>query len=311
MDNRIYKIFDSLRFPLAIGVIFIHSFGKPIDISDIYLPLKIEDIFSYIRIFFSHVLPHIAVPTFFFISGYLFFVNIETFNKLKKRIKTLVVPYFLWNLIPIIFFTIILLTKYIISGFNNIDDIKNYFLSLNWRIFWDWNIWNLERTNIIGMITPSSGPINLPLWFLRDLIVMIIITPLLYVLLNKKLIPIILFSILYFLNIPLYFDGLSNTALFFFSLGSYFSINKLDLIKVISYYKLYLIPISFILLIFTTVYDGRYTFVGNILYPFYILSGMFSMFIISNYFVNIKGYKYAITKSKSSFLTILCIAFAS
>ena len=65
MDNRIYKIFDSLRFPLAIGVIFIHSFGKPIDISDIYLPLKIEDIFSYIRIFFSHVLPHIAVPTFF------------------------------------------------------------------------------------------------------------------------------------------------------------------------------------------------------------------------------------------------------
>lgn len=118
----------------------------------------------------------------FFISGYLFFVNIETFNKdvyfnkLKKRIKTLVVPYFLWNLIPIIFFTIILLTKYIISGFNNIDDIKNYFLSLNWRIFWDWNIWNLERTNIRGMITPSSGPINLPLWFLRDLIVMIIIT---------------------------------------------------------------------------------------------------------------------------------------
>ena len=33
MDDRVYKIFDSVRFPLAIGVIFIHSFGKPVNIS--------------------------------------------------------------------------------------------------------------------------------------------------------------------------------------------------------------------------------------------------------------------------------------
>ena len=47
----------------------------------------------------------IAVPSFFFISGLLLFKSIDYFrldvfwDKINKRIKTLLVPYFLWNLI--------------------------------------------------------------------------------------------------------------------------------------------------------------------------------------------------------------------
>ena len=37
-SQLIYKVFDWLRFPLIVGVVFIHSFGKPFDYEalDIY-----------------------------------------------------------------------------------------------------------------------------------------------------------------------------------------------------------------------------------------------------------------------------------
>lgn len=44
---------------------------------------------------------HIAVPMFYIISAYLFYHNIstlkDTLSKIKKRIKTLLIPYLLWN----------------------------------------------------------------------------------------------------------------------------------------------------------------------------------------------------------------------
>lgn len=49
-----------------------------------------------------------AVPLFFFISGYLFFLKKDTYlNKWKKRFKSLVIPYIIWCiigfLIPFVF----------------------------------------------------------------------------------------------------------------------------------------------------------------------------------------------------------------
>lgn len=115
-DRLMSEVFDYLRFPLIIGVIFIHNASSTIltggqEFGDVgELP-----IFYYVSTFFSQVISRIAVPLFFLMSGYLFFYKVETFDnsiylqKLRKRFKSLFVPFFLWT-------TFFLLTQYIMSN---------------------------------------------------------------------------------------------------------------------------------------------------------------------------------------------------
>ena len=110
MENQqIYKVFDWLRFPLIVGVVFIHSFGKAFDYEAMdFLNLSGVDCHNLFRISISKVLTHVCVPTFYFISGYLFFKGLETWDaekykkKLVRRVKTLLVPFLIWNTISIL-----------------------------------------------------------------------------------------------------------------------------------------------------------------------------------------------------------------
>ena len=67
---------------------------------------------NYIQIYLGKTLTPAAVSTFFVISGYLYFANVTDFNrdvyitKTKKRIKSLIIPYLLWNLAGIIIISI-------------------------------------------------------------------------------------------------------------------------------------------------------------------------------------------------------------
>lgn len=78
--------------------------------------------FDIFVIFLCKIICPAAVPTFFFISGYLFFKGLEEWKtdvwkrKLKKRIHSLLIPYLLWNLISMIAFP---LTRYAGSIRNN------------------------------------------------------------------------------------------------------------------------------------------------------------------------------------------------
>ncbi|WP_072542388.1 acyltransferase family protein [Bacteroides mediterraneensis] len=75
-------------------VIFIHAdFRK-------YLPSSINtesfDLWMQIT---TRILVQNAVPIFFFLSGFLFFLKKDTFkNKLKSRFRTLFIPYIFWTL---------------------------------------------------------------------------------------------------------------------------------------------------------------------------------------------------------------------
>lgn len=89
------KVIDVLRFPMIVGVVLWHSFFEGImglDIPDSGIP-----IYHTTSFFISRILASVAVPLFFFISGYLFFFR-TTFSvdvykkKLKSRIKTLLIP---------------------------------------------------------------------------------------------------------------------------------------------------------------------------------------------------------------------------
>ena len=99
---------SALRFPLTVGVVFIH-FNVLSDNLAVrgtgnaeHFPTWLVCMFN----LFSEVLPRIAVPLFFIISGYLFFRSgfmIRTYtDKLRRRVRTLLVPYILWNLLYLI-----------------------------------------------------------------------------------------------------------------------------------------------------------------------------------------------------------------
>lgn len=76
------RTISSLRFPLAVMVVAIHSFItiKGWDYNCIATQGLGSNVAVFIMIFFSHVLCHIAVPTFFLISGFLFFTNFGSGN---------------------------------------------------------------------------------------------------------------------------------------------------------------------------------------------------------------------------------------
>ena len=287
-DELKYKVFDWLRFPLIVFVVYIHSFGKPIDFYAIdFSNLTSIDCYNLFRISISHVLTHIAVPMFFFISGFLFFNKLQEWNrtvyfgKLRKRIKTLLVPFIIWNTIKI------LLKVQSMIRHDGLDSLWNFLEGNNYfALYWNCETWNLERTDWFGFLTPSSSPYLVPLWYLRDLMITMVLSPILYYLFKYARIgglALLFFSYISLVGIKV--PGFSTTALFFFGSGAYFNLNKIDPTQFTLKYKNYIYGLAIILWLIVARFDGHNTPIGNPIYPFYIITGSIAMFNLATSFV--------------------------
>ena len=108
-----------------------------------------------------------AVPMFYIISGLLFFNGIrnvgDCFPKIKKRAKSLLVPYLIWNLVFIGWYVVMAYTPGI-SSFVNSDLLSNLQLT------------DPFSTLHFLFITPAG----FHLWFLRDLMIFVLLSPVLY-----------------------------------------------------------------------------------------------------------------------------------
>lgn len=115
-----------------------------------------------------------AVPTFFCISGYLFARNITQVSdcrpKLKRKIKTLVIPYILWNLIFAMYYVAMDIIPGI-SQFNNHPDAVTHLF---------------HEPLVDALSDLFIKPFAYQLWFLRDLIAMFVFAPLLWWIANKR-----------------------------------------------------------------------------------------------------------------------------
>ena len=271
------QVIDRLRFPLAIAVVFIHSFGSaPLDLSVLHAdPLAGSSLFNWVRICLSHVLTGIAVPTFFIVSGYLFFRKWQRWDgqlylkKMKSRFRTLFIPYVCWNAIATLSIIAAMIGAYFLKG-KPLSRIPLYFQENGiLSLFWDINVWAEDRTNLLGMLTPMTGPIDLPLWFLRDLIVVTVLTPLIYWFVKRtRHYGILLLALAYISGVWPNLSGFNITAVFFFSTGAYFSIHGKNLMMECQRVRIasYIAAIAFLL---PSIWlDGRNTPVGYILAAF-------------------------------------------
>lgn len=170
-DNSVQsRTIEYLRFFCAVLVVVIHAFGSS------YASYK-NGVYDIIRILFSQGIGRVAVPVFFLISGYLFFIKLETWNtavwinKVKKRIHSLLIPYFIWNLIAIIVSLFFFCKKFLLND-GNPPNLLSWFESIGgFRAFWN----------------SDSGlyPIDGPLWFIRNLFIIVILSPIIHFYVKK------------------------------------------------------------------------------------------------------------------------------
>lgn len=178
--------------------------------------------------FVSRVLPTFAVPLFFAISGYLFFLKRRDFGvcdyveKLKKRLLTLLVPYVVWNILAFALYSL----KSIAGG----QVLEN---TLSPDIFWGCKTFGTATVNWLGWsLAASTAPVLMQLWFVRDLIVCVVFTPFIYTVLRRGgFVGLLLFAVVYYGHLWPNFGGMSFTGPWFFALGAWFSISGNDPIR--------------------------------------------------------------------------------
>lgn len=191
-------------------------------------------VFSVFVIYLCKILCTVAVPTFFFISGFLFFRGLQDWDtdiwkhKVKKRLRTLLVPFLLWNVIALIAFPLTRLGGSILKG-APMDNVWAVIQDRGFlRLFWDRTLFDgmaYETTNLFGWRIPSGQPMDTPLWFVRDLMVVILFTPCIHWLIKKTgACFIALLAILFVLDIWIPASGFGIKATFFFAWGSFFSV---------------------------------------------------------------------------------------
>lgn len=315
-DELLSKTISYLRFPLTVGVVFIHfNLAKNgFSMHGVKYGLNNPEWYYYIISFFSEVLPRIGVPLFFLISGFLFFYR-KDFNrsiyksKLRTRFTTLVLPFFLWNVIAILMqvsHKLPFLSSFFPNAYKmNIVITPERILNTFFANFKNEGI--LVTPTIEDAMTEVSKnpfPIDVPMWYVRDLIVMVILTPVIYWFIKKcgKWF-VILLGIVWYLIKPIVFpDGgypvLFFTAAFFFSCGAYFSINRKSFVDIMRKYKYF--PLLYLII---AVVD---TFTKKEVYNIYIheagiLVGVVSAVIVTSYLIEKGKVKVNMTLANCSF----------
>lgn len=282
---------NMLRFPLAILVVFVHSFGADIDVSELHASgLTGLAVYDYIRLFFSVVIARSAVPIFFIISGYLLFLKVEEYNKtvyiskLRKRWHSLVIPYFSW-IVLLILWTLMFKVGGILLHDKPWTGILDYFQDNGYlHMLWDSSVWE-ERTTWLGIETHNSGPVLLPFWYMRDLIIMVVISPAIYWFIKKiKFVFIILLLAIYTFDIKCsLISGTLACASLFFSIGAYFALKKLDFTEALWKWRHLICPIAILLMIYQT-YSG--SAMGNtmslMIHPWLVIIQSFAIIIVAS-----------------------------
>lgn len=215
-------VLDLLRFPLAVIVVFAHVID-PANVAPMRSDVNLESMLSFqtFEHFVFAFLKQQSVPIYFFISGVVFFHKFSLskdciLHKFRNRFKSLFLPFIIWN-------SIVLIIEFAKSIRGDIPfNLDPWSFLMN---FWDASKGTFQDAAMDGY------PINVPLWFLRDLMCIVLITPLIHLVLKGKNTGCIIIVAL----IVLWYSGFISkrliTGLCFFSIGAYISIHRIDMLK--------------------------------------------------------------------------------
>lgn len=280
-------------------------------------------IYDNVRIFFSHIISRVSVSAFFVMSGFLLFYRVDEFSKnvyikkMKSRFKTILVPYLMWNAIYILQVVGFKLAK--MSIMHQETDILGYFSEHGWlNMFWSCNVWPF-RTSWFGWEMPSSGPILVPMWYLRDLMVCLLLSYIVYNLIKRF--GLWYLGILFICSISGLWPsvpGLSAGGLLYFSIGAFMAINHKNLLAEFNKYKQIVLPVTLFLTVLMIYFKSDFTKTGVMIYPVFVFFAVISTFIIAGYLVQRGGWfsRHPRIFSRASFFvyashTVLILGYCS
>ena len=210
--QRLSEAITWLRFPLIFLIILLHCY------STVRLHGNHELYFRALYPF-SLWLGETGVPGFFFISGFLFFYSKKYYQlKLETRYHTLLIPYLLWNTLLLALYIVASMAGYPqdINGKN----IADYTFTDYIRVFWDRG--SYDNGNFV--------PILCPFWYIRNLLIMSILSPLFYYIIKYVRKFFLLVVAVWWLFTP--HNAFISQTILFFCLGAYFSILKKNPLEV-------------------------------------------------------------------------------
>lgn len=228
LPQRLSCSIEALRFPLILFIIFLHSYTSTSSIMGGH-HLYFKMIYP-----FSLWIGETGVPAYFFISGLLLFYSKKTYQqKLRSRFNTLLIPYLFFNFVILCGYLVLVIMGMpaVILG----KDVADYSLIDYVRAFWDRGSWS----------SGNGVPLLCPFWYIRNLIVLVILSPVLYYILKymRLLFPLVVG----FFWINAHDSAFTLQSLTMFSLGAYFPISGMNPMELFDRYKIFFIG-AFVLL---------------------------------------------------------------
>ena len=210
VDQNISSRINLMRIVLISGIVFVHVPHNPATSPF----LGMNGLFDWLRVFIGDSLFRIGVPCLSAISGYLLFQRgHEAFDYpkvLRSKAKTVMLPFLLWNCGLLL---LVLAVQRLGIGIGYFPDL-----------------WAASLREIASYALATEGlPINLPLYFLRDLVVCIILSPLLALLVRRyaALTLSVLFLIAILPDVTLGIV-LKKSILFSFTFGIFLAVKRID-----------------------------------------------------------------------------------
>lgn len=156
---------DLLRLPLMLGVLLIHAYD-PVNGGTLSLQGhdRVADTVMYL---ISQILARVSVPIFFYFSGFFFFRQLGSAGVpvwatlIRKRIRTLLVPFLLWNLLTLLAFLAIYKFGHGATHAGSVSE-------------------RLGAADLIGkarlLFHHNGSPISYQFWFIRDLMICLVLS---------------------------------------------------------------------------------------------------------------------------------------
>lgn len=157
IDQEDSRRITSLRFLLIVLVIFVHNNGQTAENTAVVFGVKTV---------VSEMIARAAVPLFFFVSGWLLFMKpVDYRTNLRKKARTLLVPYLFWN-------SAVLAALFVGQ---NTPGLSRFFQDENNRItgysLYQW------ADAYLGL-NYEGYPAAYQMWFIRDLMLLMLLYPL-------------------------------------------------------------------------------------------------------------------------------------
>lgn len=265
--QRLSSSIACMRFPLAVTIIFYHS----------HTIVSIPDSYFYFKFIypFSLWLGETGVPAFFFISGLWFFYSKKTYQeKIRARIQSLLIPYFLWNAIMLFAFIIAFLWGYN-HIINHVKAIADYGIIDYMRAFWDCGDWHYG----------NGKPVYPPMWFVRDLFLLCLLSPVIKVIIKNTHFIFPLAAILFWLFFPGFW--LIPESIMAFCAGAYFPLCNKNPMDFLDKHRKLVIGSMILLGIADVITNTVYYIPFNLqIHRLAILANIFSIPIIGELFIN-------------------------